>query len=207
MVERSPRMAPASADNPFDEFGFPVASSFLSSPHPAVAQDRRAVGDLHHLVDVMRDENNAHAWTQSAAQARRADHVAFGRNGVGSSKTSKPAPSRIPRQLSIARTMASSARSTGGSGPARPGRAQRRTPQRGFCPAPLRSPIDRPCARPRAGRPAYFKGAQPRNESEMLVHEAHSALATRPAPAATGRRRRRSQACSPDRGRGTPREP
>ena len=83
-----------------------------------VAQHRRAVGDLHDLVDVVGDEYDRGARRARCARtsANNCSTPDAGRNGVGSSSTRMPACSR-PRRVrtaSNARTIATSARSTCG---------------------------------------------------------------------------------------------
>ncbi len=57
----------------------------------AVAQNRRAVGDLHHLADVVADEDDARAFARRCGARARTiwSTPTRGRNGVGSSSTSR----------------------------------------------------------------------------------------------------------------------
>ena len=152
---------------------------------PAVAQHGRAVGDLHHLVDVVGDEDDAGAIGDDAP-----DHVEQrstsrrGRNGVGSSRTSRPPPAAPPgRDRSTARTIASSARSTGESVATSSRRVDadavaRRT---GPPPARARAASRAASAALAARRPIseVLDHRQRRDQAEMLMDEADAELAER----------------------------
>ena len=83
-----------------------------------VAQHGDAIGDLRDLVEVVRDEEHAARPSQtiSRTSANSWSVPVLGRNTVGSSRIRSPLPrvvARPRRMLSTARTIASSARSTG----------------------------------------------------------------------------------------------
>ena len=146
-----------------------------------VAQDGHAVGDLHHLVDIMRDEDDAGAGSRDRPdQLEERSTPSRGRKGVGSSSRTSPGlplTAHAARISSKARTMASSARSTGGE-PVHAlggidGEAEAREGGLGL--GALGAPVDEGGLRRRQMRdPHVLEHGQRRRQAEALMHEAHA---------------------------------
>ena len=86
------------ADDRLDEIGFGGGARVDRRRDLAVPQNGRAIGDLHHLVDVMRNEDDACAFGDDRAhQLEQAVDVALRKKRRRLVQHQRPAPRRLPR--------------------------------------------------------------------------------------------------------------